>query len=362
MSASPRRVQVAGLEAIRLESSHLGLTILLGQGADLLELIHKPTGIDVLWKVSPEALSEAGGPATGEASFVDWVRRYRGGWQTILPNFGPAVEFHGRQLPFHGEAARVPWQLEEAGTTPDGVRAVVSAILTSMPLSVRREVLLVAERPVVRIRETVTNMSAESSDCMWGQHPVFGAPLVSPASVIYTGARRVVTDDGFKRAGNDLPPGATFEWPMGVTRTGQPVDLSHPPSPGSGISRVAWLQDFTDGWFAIVNPTLPLGVGVRWNRKLMPFACMWQEAGGASGFPHFGKAYALAIEPQTSYFGHGLLEAISRTRTQMTLLPGESRTLDLTVVLFEDARRVHSIGRDGTWNSQPTIGHETGAA
>jgi hypothetical protein len=139
--------------------------------------------------------------------------------------------------------------------------------------------------------------------------------------VLYTGARRILTDDGFKAAGNDLPLGATFEWPTGATRTGQPVDLSRAPAPGIGISRVVWLRDFTDGWYAIVNPTVPLGVHVRWNHELMPYACMWQEAGGATGFPHEGRAYALAIEPQTSYFGHGLPDAISRTRTQLTLLP-----------------------------------------
>lgn len=349
MANNLQRVRVGrALEALQLESAHLALTILLDQGADLLELVHKRSGIDVLWKV-PYPVSEpgVGPPPTGDSA-AQWIAHYRGGWQTILPNFGQAVAYRGAHLDFHGEAARRPWRLDDASTHGQAARVVVSTRLLSMPLAVRREVLLDAGRPIVRIQETVTNVSEASCDCMWGHHPVFGAPLIAPEAVVYTGARRVLTDDGFEAPGNDLPLGETFAWPRLMNRSGDPVDLSTMPPPGAGTSRVVWLQDFADAWYAIVNPTVPLGVGLSWNREVMPYACLWQEAGGGRDFPFFGNAYALAIEPQTSYFGHGLLAVIERTHTQLTLAPGEARTLTLTVVLFDDPRPVRRVDADGT--------------
>lgn len=349
MTNRVQRVRVGrAVDAVRLESPHLAVTILLDQGADLFELIHKPSAIDVLWKV-PYPVREPGvGPPPAGDSMAQWIAHYRGGWQTILPNFGKAVTYRGAELDFHGEAARRPWQLDEASAGAEDARVVVSTRLLSMPLAVRREVRLDEERPIVRVQERVTNLSETSCHCMWGQHPVFGAPLIAPETAIYTSARRVLTDDGFVSLGNDLPLGSTFEWPVGSTRSGAPVDLSRMPAPGSGTSRVLWLQDFREAWYAIVNPGLPLGVGVRWNREVMPYACLWQEAGGGREFPFFGNAYALAIEPQTSYFGHGLLEAIEKTQTAVSLAPGESRTLTLTVVLVDDARPVRAIDADGT--------------
>lgn len=346
MANGVQRVRVGrALEAVRLESSHLAVTIILDQGADLHELIHKPSGIDVLWK-PPYASREPGiGPPPVGDSMAQWIAHYRGGWQTILPNFGKPVTYRGAVLDFHGEAARRPWLLDEAAAASPHV--VMSTRLQSMPLAVRREVWLDDERPMLRVRETVTNLSETACQCMWGHHPAFGAPLVAAGAAIYTGARRILTDDGFTASGNDLPLGVSFEWPACATRDGVSIDLSTMPASGSGTSRVLWLQDFRDAWYAIVNRSLPLGVGVRWDREVMPYACMWQEAGGAREFPFFGQAYALAIEPQTSYFGHGLSDAIEKTKTAMTLAVGEARTLALTLVLFDEARAVQSIDMDG---------------
>ena len=73
----------------------------------------------------------------------------------------------------------------------------------------------------------------------------------------------------------------------------------------------------------------------------------WQETGGARNFPHYGRTYATALEPSACLFRHGLLAAIEHTHTQLTLPGGESRTLDLRVVLFECGRAVERIGVDG---------------
>jgi galactose mutarotase-like enzyme len=331
------------LRAVRLESPYLAATVLLDQGGDILELVHKPTSIDVLWKV-PYPLREPGiGPTPAGDSYAQWMHYYRGGWQTIFPNFGPSVMFRGASLDFHGEAARRPWQLESEGNS----EIEISTDLACLPFSIHRRISLSEVHPELTVQETIANSSNAPLECMWAHHPVFGAPLLSPESRIYTGAQLIHTDDAYDVPGNDLPLGRIFEWPFARSKTGDCVDLSHVPAAGSGFSRVVFLKQFAEPWCAIANPTIPLGVALRWNGELMPHMCLWQETGGECGFPHFAKTYTTALEPATSLFGHGLLDAIENTRTQLTLQPGEARTLYLKAVLFEDCRSVQSVSAEG---------------
>ena len=182
------------LRALRLETEHLSATILLDQGADILELSHKQRGVDVLWKV-PYPVREPGvGPTPAGDSFQQWIHYYRGGWQTILPNYGPAVSYHGSMLDFHGEAARRPWKLDSE-MCEERVEIEVSTELSSLPLAIKRRISLSADSPVMDLVESVTNCSADPVDLMWAHHPVFGAPLLSPDSRLYTGARLIHTDN-----------------------------------------------------------------------------------------------------------------------------------------------------------------------
>jgi hypothetical protein len=334
------------LQAVRLQNEHLAATVLLDQGGDILELTHKKSGVDVLWKVPyPVRDPGIGLPPAGD-SYAQWLHYYRGGWQTILPNFGPSVTYRDALLDFHGEVARRPWQLDQEASGKD-VEIEISTELASLPLTVKRRVALSPDRSEIIVSEKVTNMSADPVDCMWTHHPVFGAPLLSPESRIYAGAQLIHTDPSYDVAGNDLMLGQVFEWPFAVSKSGARVDLSKIPKPDSGFSRVLFLKDFEEPWCALVNPTIPLGIGFRWNGDLMKYMCFWQETGGARNFPHYGRTYATALEPSACLFGHGLLAAIEETRTQLTLSGGESRTLHLRAVLFQCGRAVERVGVDG---------------
>lgn len=335
------------LRAIRMDNAHLSVTVLLDQGGDILNLTHKRTGADVLWKV-PYPVREPGiGPPPSGNSFAHWLHYYRGGWQTILPTFGPEVIYQGATIPFHGEAARRPWQLQREEVTNDVTVIDVLTELASLPLRVERSISLSNSRALIDVVETVTNLSAQPVDCMWAHHPAFGAPLLSGNSRIYTGAHTVTPDPAYDVAGNDLQPGAISEWPFAISKDGNRVDLSRTPEPASGISRVVSLSNFEHAWCALHNPSIPLGIALCWDGELMPYMCLWQEAGGTLGFPHYGRTYTTALEPSSAPFGHGLLAAIHESRTQLTLLPGASRTLHLKAVLFENARGVNGFSQTG---------------
>ena len=335
------------MRAIVLENRLLSTTVLLDQGADIHTLVYRPTGVDVLWK-PPRPPREPGvGPNPEGDSEAIWHNYYRGGWQVILPNFGPAVSYRGAPLDFHGEAARTSWTLDGLDTTETGAEATMSVTLIKSPLRVRRVMSVDAERPVLSITETVTNDGVDETECMWGHHPAFGPPLLSPDTVVDTGARSIESDDGSEIPDANLALGETWEWPNARDRQGNAVDMSRIPAPGSGLSRVLYLKDFAEGWYALTNLELGLGVGVVWDAALFPYACFWQETGGELGHPFFGQAYVTAIEPFSSYPGIGLTRVIEKTGTQLTLAPGESGTIEIRAVLYEGSERVARIDPSG---------------
>ena len=55
----------------------------------------------------------------------------------------------------------------------------------------------------------------------------------------------------------------------------------------------------------------------------------------------------MAIEPNTSFPGHGLTTMTEKTGMQRTLKPGESASIQLRAVLFESATGVAAIDMDG---------------
>ena len=257
------------------------------------------------------------------------------------------MEYKGAPLPFHGEAARTVWQLEGVENDGEQVQVTLGVALLRSPFRIRRVMSLQAGQPVLSIRETITNEGVEAMDCMWCHHPFFGPPLLSPECVIDTGARAVESDDRYDVAGNDLPLGETWVWPLVRDRSGKEIDLSRVPGPGSGYARVLWLKDFEEGWYALTNPAMGLGVGVVWDRDLFPYACLWQETGGVCDYPWYGRAYVTAIEPTGSYPAQGLTTVMEKTDTQLTFVPGESRTLKLKAVFYEGSQRVVRIDPAG---------------
>ena len=65
-------------------------------------------------------------------------------------------------------------------------------------------------------------------------------------------------------------------------------------------SLFGWLTDFAEGRAAIEGVTSGLTVELEWDAALLPFAGIWQELSTAEGFPWFGRARVMAIEPAST--------------------------------------------------------------
>ena len=186
--------------AVELFSSELTVTLLPEKGCDVLELVHRASGVDVLLKTP---WSPGRPPIHAPGSLEAWLESYPGGWQLILPNGGDANVEHGVEWGFHGDAALVPWEIEELGPS----RMVCSTTLVTAPLDLRRVVLV--DGSVLRIEEEVRNGSEQPLEVMWGHHPALGAPFLEPGCTITAPARTFRGDD--RAPGTGLAPGAVSE-------------------------------------------------------------------------------------------------------------------------------------------------------
>jgi hypothetical protein len=308
--------------AVELVSDELAVTVLAEKGCDVVELVDRASGVDVLLK-TPWAYGHRGVHAP--SSFEAWLAVYPGGWQLILPNGGDATVEHGVEWGFHGEAALVPWQVEELGAG----RAVCSTTLVTAPLDLRRAITL--EGPVLRIVEEVTNGGGEPLEMMWGHHPAFGAPFLEPGCTIDTSARTFTADDRAPGAG--LAPGAAGAWPHAVLETGGTLDLSVIPGDDEARAVLGYLSGFEDGSYRIANPRLGLEVELRWPLELFPCAWFWQELRASAGYPWYRRLYTTALEPGTTWPGQGLANVRAKGGVPLLLAAGETRSATIEAEL-----------------------------
>jgi galactose mutarotase-like enzyme len=238
-------------------------------------------------------------------------------------------------MAYHGEASSLPWTATVLSNTPDEARVRFAVRLFRSPFRLERTMSVRAGSPVLTLDERVTNEGAEPLAAMWSHHPAFGAPFLSPALLIDTDARTVWADLEYDTPGGRVQPGGRWSWPAAAARDGTPVDLSRLPAGDKGGDLLTYLGDFAEGWYALTNPALGFGVALVWTASVLPYAWLWQELHSSTGFPWYGAAYTMAIEPASSVPGHGLVTAMEQTGSHLTLAAGESRTLTLRVAFYE---------------------------
>jgi len=323
-------------QPLRIASDRLEVSILPEKGADLVEIVDRPSGIDFLFK-SPWGTRPR--PWSGSSSMERWMEAYPGGWQLLLPNGGDECVERGVTWGYHGEAAIVPWQV----TFSSANRAELETRLFSVPLFVRRR--LVVEGALLRITELVRNESDVDVEVMWSHHPAFGAPFLEGGCLLSTGCASVVADD--RAPGTLLAPGSRHVWPYATAIDGKKVDLRVIPPPSEPRAVLTYLREFSSGFFALTNPRLNLGIGLRWPLEIFDKAWLWQEVHSGEGWPWYRRAYVAAVEPASTVPGQGMATARDHGEPGVRLFAGSSREHTIEAVVFEGSGEVAAIEEGG---------------
>ena len=310
----------AGHTAIYLENDLIRITVLPEKGADIYAFVHKPSGLDVLWK-NPVGLWPPGSPPHDGSGDTGFLHNYEGCWQELFPSCNGPTTYQGQTMPMHGEVALLPWQYRIETHTADelAVHFQVETRLTSFRLE--RTMRLARDAMQLTLDEKVTNIGNAEQHFAWGHHCVVGGPWLEAGCQLQAPAGTIHTLDQVYEETAQLAPGQKEPWPYARTRSGERLDLRVVPGPEAHRHDDALLSDLTDGWVSVTNPRLNFSFSLHWDLAIFKWIMIWQVYGGAEALPFKGQAYALGIEPWTN--GEPLGEAVAAGAARR-LQPGES--------------------------------------
>ena len=311
-----------GWDVVRLTAGQLEADVVPGKGGDVLAVRHR--GRDLLWQ-APWGLRARGALATKGSSAAGLIEAYPGGWQTVFPNGGGACEQHGVEWGMHGEAWLAPWDVVAA----DDTAVTLSTRLVRSPFRLTKTIRLEPEG--VRVEESARNEGGVAVEVMWSHHPAFGAPLLGAGAVLDTNAAEFIADDGAGAPTREPAPASRGPWPVVAG-----VDLRRLPGPDETRERFGYLTGFPEqAHVEVRNAGIGLAVRLRWSARELPYAWYWLEAHATPGFPWYQGVYVLGIEPATSWPGQGLVAVREKTGTQVSIGPGEERSIRIALDVVE---------------------------
>jgi len=171
--------QSLAMRTLILENELLRVVSLLDKGSDIMEMMHKPSGIDVMWHSpigyrNPKNLTASSALSSG--SFLDL---YGGGWQDILPMAGGTVRHRGGEWGVHGETPLLEWSCEIENEGRREISAHLWVLGHRYPYRLDKCIRLREGTGTLEIEEKLTNTSSQTLEFSWLQHPAFGRPLES---------------------------------------------------------------------------------------------------------------------------------------------------------------------------------------
>jgi galactose mutarotase-like enzyme len=306
-----------GWQAVTLEHDGLRVTVLPERGAEIASLVDLESGIELLFQ-APWGLHPPGAPAREGADGHVFLERYAGGWQELFPGGNGPCRVAGETIPFHGEAAIVPWEVEEAD---EALR--LSVTCATVPFRLERRMSIAGR--TLAVDGSVTNLSADAAHFAWGHHCVLGPPLVAAGCRFDCAAGTIVTIPEMWEETARLAPGQRSAWPTARLRAGGTVDLREIPGRQAGSHDDVYLTDLTDGWATVTNDALALRFRLEWEADLFGWIISWQPYGGARAMPLAG-AYGLGVEPWVTMLD---LERAIAAGEAIELGAGETRTTPL---------------------------------
>ena len=217
-------------ECLALENEEIYLKILVDKGADVIELIYKPTATNLIW-ISERGIPEKKFIPSDYSNDFLFTDSYAGGWQTVFPNGGLPSDFNGVHFSQHDEVALKPWKFEVLEESAERVSVRFEIFSEKLPFRIKKTFSLEKGSPRILIEESIENLSNQELLTMWGSHITFGPPFLSEKSkVIFIGNPRVLPhpveiDIGGRRVGAT----SEFRWPIGLDSKNLEIDFSHIP-------------------------------------------------------------------------------------------------------------------------------------
>lgn len=175
-------------------------------------------------------------------------------------------------MPFHGEAARVSWQVLAAPEVKrDHIESEMSAVLPMGGLQVTRVIRLSNGAPFFTVTERVTNTNLLGRIYNMVQHPTIAPPFLDEHTLVDSNAKR-----GFMQSSPlPDPERVAVEWPY-ASEKGVKVDmrrLTSDPLPNV----VSYTIEEEYGWTTASNARHGLLIGYIWKASAYPWFNAWRH-------------------------------------------------------------------------------------
>jgi hypothetical protein len=231
------------------------------------------------------------------------------GHNVCLDIFGaPSSEEAAAGYTVHGEASVLTYKIAEASGE--------LIIKLSLPLAqLVFERLIKLDGHQIRVKESITNLTALDRPIAWTQHVTLGPPFLNPATTEFAASLgKSLTAAADPGSDAYLAPGASFHWPMAPNKQGTTSDLRkmHPAAPASGYT--AHLVDASkeEAHFTAFSPEYRLAFSYVWKASDYPWLGIWEENCSRQQSPWNGIAVTRGMEFGVSPFPETRREMVDR--------------------------------------------------
>jgi galactose mutarotase-like enzyme len=312
---------VSGFPAVALRSEELELVAVPAAGMRITHL-RRLRGREWLWRNDqmPLALPRAG------SSYVDTADS--GGWDECFPTVGPSplpgADPEGPTLPDHGELWSADWT-SSVYEHADGTTLASATRGTRLPYRFEREVTLLKDAPVVRVRYRLHHTGGAPFPWLWSSHPLLNVQPGSTLALAELGQVKLDHVEGRQ----DLEADDVVSWPGAIGGTAGV--FTFPPSAGWAVKLFGDLP--SPGPLVVTDPRAGERLEITASPAEVPQVGVWINVGGWAP-PGRRPYYNLGLEPCIGAPDR-LQDAVERWRTAPVLDPGAERTWGLEVRLPE---------------------------
>jgi hypothetical protein len=301
-----------GVPGIALETEELFVSVFPEAGGKLLDLVHKPTGFNLLWQNPRVALART----YPGAAFDDvWC----GGWDELFPTDAPCT-LAGNSFPDHGDLWTGPWEWSVENDDGESATLYQRRFSPSLPCLMEKWLSVAEGKPELRFRHRLSNIGTQPVPFVWSLHV---AHAIGHDSRVHLPAARLGVEApylGRIRPGDDELP-----WPV-CESGGTRHDLSRLPGPESGLTEWLYPRDLSEGWCAVTHPSAGVGLALAFDRSVFSTVWLFGVYGGWRGH------HVLLTEPSTSPPGSLADNAAAGTAT--TLAAGEALETDVVATVL----------------------------
>ncbi len=263
----------------------------------------------------------------------EWLYSFAGGLVTTcgLTHVGGPEKDDSEERGLHGRISNIPAEVESI-IQPDPINGKLEMSMTGVvkesrlfgvTYELRRTITAEIGKPIIRIKDVVTNKAMTQQPLMLLYHCNFGWPLVDEGTdIIWRGkcvSRGTGKDD------------VIFNDKHNYKKCPNPLEIHRASEACGYIDLEADKKGFC--LMGLSNQKIGLAVAIKYKKKQLPWMANWQHWS-------FGE-YVTGIEPGTNP-PIGQIEA-RNIKQLVKLQPGQSRTQELEIAVLADKEDIENF-------------------